>query len=114
MLKTVGAGGHYPTNKLQAEDGEEEATPSTMLTMLADNVMGRAQALAETVLLVFYKVSILLHSTKFTTENDALLPGWQFRILAACGRSALAKGLGQKGRNTSLYCHHVLPKSCHL
>ncbi len=56
MLKSVGAGGHYPTNKLQAEEGEEAAASSSMFTMLADNVLGRAQALAETVLLVFYKV----------------------------------------------------------
>jgi hypothetical protein len=56
MLKSVGAGGHYPTNKLQSDDGDEAALPSTLLNMLADNAMGRAQALAETVLLVFYKV----------------------------------------------------------
>ena len=74
MLKTVGAGGHYPTNKLQAEDGEEQATPSTMLTMLAANVMGRAQALAETVLLVIYKVCLLGTNSALSLLSCA--PNW--------------------------------------
>jgi len=80
MLKSVGAGGHYPTNKLQSEDQKEAAQPSTMLAMLADNLMGRAQALAETVLLVFYKVRAWLSCSsppRMLFVNVLLQWGWE-------------------------------------
>ena len=59
MLKLVGAGGHYPTNKLQADEAEDSdanaAQPSTTSSSL-ENLKGRAEALAETGLFAFYKV----------------------------------------------------------
>ncbi len=59
MLKLVGAGGHYPTNKLQAdeaEDSDANAAQPSMTSSSLENLKGRAEALAETGLFAFYKV----------------------------------------------------------
>ena len=62
MLKTVGAGGHYPTNKLQTEEGEgelasKEGSQNSIASSSLEGLKGRAEALAETALFAFYKVS---------------------------------------------------------
>ena len=64
MLKSVGAGGHYPTNKLQAEDADSAANAEVQkswLTSLVDRTVGRVQALAETAIFAFYKVTHCRH-----------------------------------------------------
>lgn len=59
MLKLVGAGGHYPTNKLQADEdeaGSSNSAQSSLMSSSLENLKGRAEALAETGLFAFYKV----------------------------------------------------------
>lgn len=59
MLKLLGAGGHYPTNKLQADEEGDTASPAAQPS-LANNTLeglkGRAEAVAEVFLFAFYKV----------------------------------------------------------
>lgn len=58
MLKTVGAGGHYPTNRLQDGDEEiaSEAAQQPVASPALEGLKGRAEALTETALFAFYKV----------------------------------------------------------
>ena len=78
MLKSVGAGGHYPTNKLQAEDGGPAATvevQKSWLTSFVDRTVGRVQALAETAIFAFYKVTHCRHPKHIeSTHNPIAAP----------------------------------------
>ena len=59
MLKLVGAGGHYPTNKLQSDEDDADAAsaePPSLASSSLENLKGRAEAIAETGLFAFYKV----------------------------------------------------------
>ena len=61
MLKLVGAGGHYPTNKLQSDEDDASSTNGTQKSMFSsslENLKGRAEAVAETGLFAFYKVRL--------------------------------------------------------
>lgn len=113
MLKSVGAGGHYPTNKLQAEDGDLAANAEVQkswLTSLVDRTVGRVQALAETTIFAFYKVThcgqpsisnrstpLFLHLIERDMNTDLALaccPVWVGSALEWCvrGQSVLAGG----------------------
>ena len=84
MLKLVGAGGHYPTNKLQLDEEDASSTNITQPSLISsslENLKGRAEALAETSLFAFYKVClcsrgqvIVLTEQKHVNSMDALHP----------------------------------------
>ena len=75
MLKLLGAGGHYPTNKLQADEEENSASPAAQPSLVnntLEGLKGRGEAIAEVFLFAFYKV-FFLHLSYTDAQDDQFI-----------------------------------------
>ena len=59
-LKMVGAGGHYPTNRLQSDEKDSNLA-ATYFSSFLENLKGRGEALAELGIFALYKVRTQLY-----------------------------------------------------
>ena len=78
LLKLVGAGGHYPTNKLQEDEEGNPAAKDTLFRSSLESLKGQAEAISELALFAVYKVRAAAHHSLLLLKN-----AWRNNLSAA-------------------------------